>query len=136
MRKILFIAVPLTALVIGFYFVFITESRDFTNYQKVQVGMSSEEVEAILGPGTLVNQNEVPGIVVAVNPRDAEESAERSRRSGGSPPTARDYPTRIKPVVEGDVIFLWLNSKTGERILVAFKNGKACEKHYYDPNYL
>jgi hypothetical protein len=118
------------------YVCFWMESPDFANYKRVQVGMSVEEVEAILGPGTPVGQAEVPQIVVAVSPEDAVAARERERRPGGPPSTARNYPTRLKPVVEGDHILMWVSGKTGERILVAFKDGKACEKHYHDPNYL
>jgi hypothetical protein len=136
-RKALLFAVLISLILLGLFSVFfVRESHDFVNYEKVQDGMSVEEVQAILGPGTPVKQEEVPGIVVAVNPQDAEDFRERARKSGGSPPTARDYPTRIKPVVEGDYILRWVNSRTKERILVAFKDGRVCEKNYYDPNYL
>ena len=120
----------------SFYYCLVADSRDYSNYKRIQVGMSVDEVQAILGPGTTVGQREVPGIVVAVNPGDEPASEERARRAGRSPPTARDYPTRIKPVVEGDTILRWVNGETGERILVAFRDGKVCEKHYWDPNYL
>lgn len=98
--------------------------------------MSMDELEAILGPGTAVNQDNVPSIVVAVNPLDEDLANAKARRSGGSPPTLRDYPTRLKPVVEGDLILEWVNAETGERVLVAFKGGMVCEKHYWNPNYL
>jgi hypothetical protein len=127
----------LLGVLIGFYYYrFVMDSPEYRNYKQVQIGMSVDEVQAILGPGTAVNQSEVPGIVVAVNPGDEVASEERARRSGRPPPTIRDYPTRIKPVVEGDYILQWVNSRTGERILVAFRDGKVCEKDYWDPNYL
>jgi hypothetical protein len=112
------------------------ESPDFANYTRVRVGMSVDEVQAILGPGTVIPQAKVPTVVRAVNPADEDAARERARRSGGPPPTARDYPVRRKPLVEGDYILRWVNSETGERILVAFKDGKVCEKNYWDPNYL
>ncbi len=116
--------------------IFSGDSHDFTNYKRVQVGMSIEEVQAILGPGSLVKQAELPTTIVAVNPNDAVAAQEKEKMSGGSPTTTRDYPVRHKPVVEGDYILRWVNNRTGERILVAFKDGKVCEKDFYDPNYL
>ena len=136
MRKFILIAIPSALLVGACYWLFWMESADYRKYKRVQVGMSVDEVQAILGPGTPIGQEKVPGIVVAVNPADVDASLERARRAGRSPPTARDYPTRVKPVVEGDFILQWVNDKTGERILVAFKDGKVCEKDYWDPNYL
>ena len=137
MRKALLLITVLSLVLLGLVYVcFPKESRDFANYKEVRVGMSVEEVEAILGPGAPVKQEEVPSIVVPVNPQDAVDSLERAKKSGATPPTARDYPTRIKPVVEGDYILQWKNSETWERIIVAFKDGKVCEKYYYDPNYL
>ncbi len=97
--------------------------------------MSVDDVQAILGPGTVVPASQVPGIVVAVNPADDAAAREKAIRSGVSPPTVRSYPTRIRGVVEGDTVFRWENSSTGERILVAFRDGKVCDKHYYDQNY-
>lgn len=121
------------------YASFWRDSPDFTNYNRLQVGMSIDDVQAILGPGTAIPQSEVPGIVVAVNPGDDAAAAvtrDKAIRAGVTPPTARDYPTRNKPVVEGDLILRWKNERTWERILVAFKDGKVCEKHYWDPSYL
>jgi hypothetical protein len=111
------------------------DSPDLANYKRVRVGMSVGEVQAILGPGEEIDPKSVPGVVVAVNPADAESARERDRRTG-TQSTGRDYPTRIKPVVEGDLILRWVNGQTGERILIAFKDGKVCEKDYWDPNYL
>lgn len=137
MRKALLLAALLSLIFLGlFYVCFERESHDFAIYKVVQVGMSVDEVQAILGPGTSVTQEEVPTIVVAVNPQDAENAREKARKSGGPPPTVRDYPTRSKPVVEGDYILRWVNSKTGECILVAFKDDRVYEKYYHDPNYL
>jgi hypothetical protein len=112
------------------------DSRDLANYKKVQIGMTVDEVQAILGTGTPVRQTEVPSIVVALNPKDEEAARERARMNGGPPSTARDYPTKHKPVVEGDHILKWKNAETGELILVAFKEGRVCEKYFYDANYL
>ncbi len=137
MRKAILLTAGLSLVLLGLVYVCsLKESRDSANYQKIRVGMSVEEVEAILGPRTEVKQEDLPSNVVAMNPQDAVDSLERARKSGATPPTARDYPTQHKPVVEGDYILQWKNSETWERILVAFKDGKVCEKHHFDPNYL
>lgn len=133
----LLILTPIAFLSLGaFYGCSVKDSPYSNNYGRVQVGMTVEEVEAILGPGSSVKQSEVPTVVVAVNPADVQASEERAKRAGRWPQTARDYPVRHKPVVEGDLILKWVDDRTGERILVAFKDGKVCEKHYWDPNYL
>jgi hypothetical protein len=111
------------------------DTPDLANYKRVRVGMSVDEVQAILGAGVEIDPKSVPGMVVAVNPADADAAQERDRRTG-TQSTARDYPTRIKPLVEGDLILRWVNGKTGERVLIAFKDGKVCEKDYRNPNYL
>ena len=120
----------------GLFTLLMRDSQDLANYKRVQAGMSVDEVRAILGPGTVIPQAQVPTFVVAVNPADVDASLERARRAGVAHPTVRDYPTRLKPIVEGDLILEWVNPRTGERILVAFKDGKVCEKNYWHPNYL
>jgi len=129
---ILAVVIPTISVVI--HCCFLADSPSEKNYQKITVGMSVEEVEVLLGPGTVVHQNEVPGIVVSLNP--ADDARERESGSSGSPSTARNYPTRIKPLVEGDHILQWVDNKSGERILVAFKGGIVFEKNYWNPNYL
>ena len=137
MRTLILIAVPVALVVsAAVYWLFWMESADFRKYKRLRIGMSVEEVQAILGPGSPLKQENVPQIVVEVNPADVDDSNERARRAGITTPTARDYPTRRKPVVEGDVILKWENGETREVILVAFKDGKVCEKYYWDPNYL
>ena len=126
----------ITFVLVFLKFGFLKDSDHLTSFRRVQVGMSVDEVQAILGPGTQVAQVEVPTNVIPVNLQDAIDSADRARKSNRSPPTFRDYPTRLKPVVEGDYILRWVDSRTGERILVAFKEGMVCEKQFYDPNYL
>ncbi len=113
-----------------------SDSRDAANYRRVRLGMSVADVQAVLGPGIMVSRAEVPGHVVAVNSADEHAADEQARRADGSPPTARNYPTRIKPIVEGNHILMWVNRKTGERTLVAFTDSVVCEKDFWDPNYL
>ncbi len=137
MRKALLFTAVLGLVLFGLAYVYLSmDSRDFANYKEVRVGMSVEEVEAILGPGTLVKQEDLPTNVVPVNPQDEADSLENARKSGATPPTGRGFPTRNKPVVEGDNILQWENRETGERIIVAFRDGKVCEKYYRNLNYL
>jgi hypothetical protein len=134
-RKLLLVVTLLGVALCGLiYAVCVADSPAFAAYKRIHVGMSIDEVQAVLGPGTRVNQEQVPTTVVAVNPADAEASRERARRAGGPPQTARDYPARHQPFVEGDYILRWEIRDTGAIIFVAFKDGKVCGKHYYDPN--
>lgn len=111
----------------------VREPSEVRAYNRIEVGMSVEEVEAILGAGTVINQAQVPSYVVAVNPDEEAAFFERHRKAG-TIPTVRDYATRYKPFVEGDVIYLW---KWGYyEIWLAFKDGKVCEKWFRDLNYL
>ena len=121
-------------LVVLYSFLFPPDSTHYSNYQRIQEGMTLEEVQTILGPGTEIDLNEVPGIVVAENPAEELAFLQKARREGTTP-TSRSYPTRVKPVVEGDRVFRWIDEKTQERILVAFRNGKVCEKRFWDLNY-
>ncbi len=99
-------------------------------YRLVEVGMTQDRVESLLGPGTEIPPSEVPTTVVPLNPGDARASYERARRKGLPPPTVRDYPVRDKPVVEGDRVLRWLGEHNGALILVAFREGKVVEKWY------
>ncbi len=111
----------------------VREPAELRAFNRVEVGMSLEEVEALLGPGEVIDQRNVPSHVVAVNP--AEEQAFRERaRLAGTVPTARDYATRNNPLVEGDVDYYWELGYL--EIWMAFKNGRVCEKYCHDWNYL
>jgi hypothetical protein len=111
------------------------DSTHYLKYQRIKRGMTLEEVEAILGPGTEIDFREIPEIVVAVDP--AEERADHRKASRGrTDPTSRPYPTRLRPVVMGQEVFRWVDDRIRERILVAFKDGKVCETHFWDPNSL
>jgi hypothetical protein len=140
MRKVVFaILTLLTIGAVAVLFICIwTDSPYQKGYKSIQPGMSREEVEALLGPGTEVKQSEVPQIRVLVNPDDAVKIAEKDeqdRRAGRPPRTVRDpsYPTRSKHVVEGDQILHWHN-ETGEEIYVAFEDGRVREKWYWRPS--
>src|SRR5262249_15726915 len=111
-----------------------SDSRYQGRYNSIQPGMSREEVEALLGPGTEGKQSEVPQIHALVNPDDAVAISERDkqdRRTGRPPRTTRDpsIPTRLKHVVEGEQILHW-SFETGEEVYVAFADGKVRQKWY------
>lgn len=114
-----------------------TDSPTTKNYQRVRVGMSLDEVEAILGPGRPIPQSQVPGHVRAVNPDDERAEIDEAKRAGRSPPTHRgNYPTHVVPVVEGDTVLEWVTPGSGERILLGFRGGKVSGRYYFDPNFL
>jgi hypothetical protein len=80
----------------------------YCNYQRVQVGMTQTEVEALLGPGTEIR-------------------------------TARHHPVENVPVVEGERFFEWPPERppiSGDPyIIVTFREGRVCEKHYWEPSF-
>jgi hypothetical protein len=102
-----------------------------SKYLKLRDGMTREQVEALLGPGSPIQTNEMPGIVVPINPADQKVIAEKAR-SEGTVPTAWGVPTRVKPAVEGDVVLIWRGPNNDQKIFVAFKNGLLCEKYYFE----
>jgi hypothetical protein len=141
MRKVLFAILTLLTIgaVVAVLFICIwTDSPYQKGYKSIQPGMSRDEVEELLGPGTEVKQSEVPQTHAAINPEDVLAAAEKDkedRRSGRPLRTTRDrsYPTRLKHMVEGDQILHWHN-ETGEEIYVAFEDGKVREKWYWRPS--
>jgi hypothetical protein len=108
----------------GLYILVASDPPEFASYNRIHVGMSVDDVEAILGPGTAVAQSEVPQTVRAVNPADERFLAPNA--------TCRTYPTRLKPVVEGDHILKWRYCTNSRTIWIAFRDGLVCEKHYYE----
>jgi hypothetical protein len=126
------IACLLTVGLAGYWLV-TRDSPEEKNFKRVTVGMSVEEVEAILGPGTVMKQSEVMSYRVAVNPDEEAAFAERHRKAG-TVPTARDYATRNRHVVEGDLIYHWESGYY--ETWIAFKDGKVCEKYLHNWNYL
>jgi hypothetical protein len=97
--------------------------------------MTLDDVQAVLGSGAEISQSSVPQIAVAVNPTDEESSLQRSKREG-TVPTARNFPTRLRHVVEGDRIFCWTSPDKYEFIYVAFKSGIVIETYYINNNVL
>jgi hypothetical protein len=103
------------------------------NYERVQVGMSLQEVEAFLGPGTEIGRDRLPGMVRpkpgVVVPKDPP---------GGPYRTQRDYPVEVVPVVQGDRFFEWPPARPplsgGLQIIVAFRDGRVCDKTYWEPS--
>jgi hypothetical protein len=152
-QVLLFAVLGTSSLAVAIYVViylstWMWESPEFVKYKQIHEGMSVQEVQAILeptlGPGTPVNQADVPTDEVLVNPKDAELLREKARRPGQATVTHVDdrdrFPTRRQPVVEGDFILRWAptgpGATYGVQIYVAFRNGKVCGKYYKDLNYL
>lgn len=101
-------------------------------YERVQVGMTLADVEAVLGPGTEIKLSEVPTRLVSLNPAAERAADERARRTGSPLPTVRSFPTRVKPVVAGDRVLRWRGEQNGARILIGFKDGRVIEKDYVE----
>jgi hypothetical protein len=100
----------------------------YCNYKKVQVGMTLDEVEALLGPGTEISLDDLAGVVRpkpgVVVPKDPP---------GGPYTTVRNYPVEIVPEVDGDRFFRWeLDPSDPEAayIVVGFRDGKVRDKRY------
>ena len=108
------------------------ERQFFVKYQSIQVGMTRAEVEAILGPGEEVEQKSVPSHVVPINAGDEIALYERAKKTG-TIPTARNYPVRHKPIVEGDLIFQWQRDGHMQTIYISFIDGCVVEKDFDDP---
>ena len=109
---------------------------NFRGYAQVRIGMSVEEVEAILGRGTLVHPDDVPCDLGPVRSDAAPRKRAASPAGPASPLPDSPAPTRpvvIRPVVEGDLILRWENARSGAWILVAFRNGRACQKDCWAP---
>jgi hypothetical protein len=136
-RKTICLAFSATACVLalgiaGYWFVS-QESQEEQKFKRIVDGMTVEEVEAILGTGEIISQSNVPSYRVAVNAQEVEAYHERHRKAG-TVPTGREFETRDKYLVEGEVIYQWRSGCF--EIWVAFKDDKVCEKHLKDWNYL
>jgi hypothetical protein len=97
-------------------------------YKRINTGMTLTEVESLFGrPGMEVQRGALahmvvpkPGVVVPPDP------------PSGPYPTARTYPTELRPFVQGDRFFRW--EVAGEYVLVGFKNGLVHDKYYWRPS--
>jgi hypothetical protein len=106
-------SIPVILIVAGFI-LFVWFNRTGVTpwaYERIELGMSEEEVEAILGPGTPISS--------------WTAAKERGFYSGNS--------IGGKPIEVGDYSLRWENRNTGECILLAFKDGKVCHKVFGDP---
>jgi hypothetical protein len=82
-------------------------------FSRIKIGMSLDEVEAILGPGeqiSLEHVTQIPGSPYA-------------KRKGN-----------LDLVVEGDEFFRWHNSKCGMEIQLGLRDGRVCDKWYWEPS--
>jgi hypothetical protein len=105
----------------------------YCNYQRVQLGMTLPDVEALLGPGTEIGRDRLPVVV-----RPAPGVVVPPDPPGGPYRTVRDYPVVEVPVVDGDRFFRWEADapwlQSGAYIIVAFRDGKVCDKTYWEPS--
>jgi hypothetical protein len=103
-------AFALVLTLIGLFYYCRCHPRDVSrcNFDQVRVGMTSAEVESLLGPGA-----EIPGESVAQVPPHV-----KPMRKG-----------RFAPVIDGDVFFYW--ERDGIRIYVSYKDGHVFQKHYW-----
>lgn len=117
------------------YLIITQDSPEEKKDKQIQNGMTLAEVEAILGPGERALQSEVPSHPVAVNPDEEAAFIDRHRKAG-TMPTAREYATKLRHFVEGDLIYHWRSASRNNETWVAFRDGKVCEKWFHDRNYL
>ena len=85
------------------FFVFWCPAKEVTycNYEKLKIGMTLEQAEAILGkPGREMPANELP-------------------RGGGG-----------VPVIQGDKFFEWKGSQNGIKVFIGVKDGRICDMYY------
>lgn len=86
----------------------------YRNYERIQVGMSLVEVEALLGgTGEEIRRETLPG-----SPDYNEPVLSK----------------RVKPVVTGDKFFRWYESPIGKKVIVGLKDDKVCDKWYWEPS--
>lgn len=97
------------------------------NYEWIEVGMTQEEVEAILGPGMQIMREEVPTAVFpkagVIVPRDLP---------GRPLATSRNYPTEHRPLVSGEWFLRWQLDSVW--IVVGFKDDVVSDKMYWSPS--
>ena len=136
MRKFLlpglFVILLGTALVGLVYGVSWASAPGLADYERVRVGMSVDDVQALLGRGTPVSSADVPCHVVILR-SDGTVGRELPRPDDGGP-HQRVKPVALRPVVEGDYILRWGSESAGGWVLVAFRDGKVTGKDFWTPN--
>ncbi len=116
--KTIAIIASVVALLLGAFLCFAWDGPGLTQrkFNRIEYGMTLAEVEEILGPGRELRPHEVPDI-----------------RNG--------------PVRPGDQVYKWSETRASEdngqfktvgrgerRICVAFRNGKVCDKTFWEPS--
>jgi hypothetical protein len=105
----------------------------YRNYERVENGMTMEQVQALLGPGREIGKDDMPSVV-----RPAPGVKVPKDPPGGPYRTVRDYPIVHAPVVEGDRFFEWPSDwpplSGGPYIIIGFRGGKVCDKWYWEPS--
>jgi hypothetical protein len=88
------------------------EEIDYRAYQKIQKGATLQEVRAVFGPGKRLDVKAVP--------------VGRFETKSG---------TRIKPLVEGDLLYVW--DRNRHKIYIGFdEDGKLVSKFFWSINCL
>src|SRR5262249_9118926 len=87
------------------------ENKLFNTYQRINLGMSLKEVQALLGPGSEIPASEVP------------QSPDFSEL---------DPDKRSKPVVNGDKYYIWIVK--GKKVVIGTTDDKVCGKWYWEPS--
>ena len=99
--------------VLGLWLDYIEGPISERGFKKIAIGMRLDKVEAILGPG-----EQIP--------------AEHVTQIPGSPYAKRKG--NLDLVIDGDQFFSWYNPEYGRRIEVGVRNGKVCDKFYWEPS--
>jgi hypothetical protein len=81
-------------------------------FKKITLGMSLDEVEAILGPGRQIPVGSVT-------------------RGRGSPSARETW--NLDLVIDGDQFFEWRDDEHGKRIELGMRDGKVCDKFFWEP---
>ena len=85
----------------------------YENYQRIQIGMTREQVESLLGvPGEEIGESELPEVVDWTQPVDSQR--------------------RLKRVVSGQEFFRWRDDS--RKIFVGLQDGSVLEKWHWEPS--
>jgi hypothetical protein len=82
-------------------------------FEKIEIGMRLEEVQAILGLGEHI-------------------SAEHVTQAPGSPDAKRRG--NLDLVIDGNEFYRWADATRNRRIEVGTRNGRVCDKFYWEPS--
>jgi hypothetical protein len=113
MTKVRLVVLALIVALIGGGWVGSTYYSAFAYYERIQTGMTLDEVERVLGhPGREVRESEL------------ERTVDWNLPVG--------HPRRVKPVISGEHYFRW--EKGSGYIIVSLRGGVVAEKWYWESN--